>query len=80
MGEVPVTAIYNHPQKFPHISLKLCSAISGKFRAFVWGFPSGGARGVGVWGDTLLRTGLNTLIHSLGGRGIRGTSQTQSQV
>jgi hypothetical protein len=43
--EVPVTAISHHPQNFPHISLKLCSAISGKFRAFVRGFPFRGVRG-----------------------------------
>lgn len=44
-SRVPVTAISHHPQKFPYFSLKLCSAIGGKFRAFVRGFPSGGVRG-----------------------------------
>jgi hypothetical protein len=45
MSEVPVTAISHHPQKFPYFSLKLCSAIGGKFRAFVRGFPFRGVRG-----------------------------------
>jgi hypothetical protein len=58
IARVPVTAIPHPPYKNPHITLKHCSAEV---------FPSGGVRGVGVWGDTLLRTGLNTLIHSLGG-------------
>jgi hypothetical protein len=37
MSRVPVTCIAHHPQKFPLLLLKLCSAIS---------FPSGGVRGV----------------------------------
>jgi hypothetical protein len=42
---VPVTAISHHPQKFPLLLLNHCSAIRGKFRAFVRGFPFGGVRG-----------------------------------
>jgi len=45
MGEVPVTAISHHSQKFFYFSLKLCSAIGGKFRAFVRGSPFRGVRG-----------------------------------
>ena len=44
-SEVPVTAISHHSYKNRYFSLKLCSAISGKFRAFLGGFPSGGVRG-----------------------------------
>jgi hypothetical protein len=35
----------HNPQKFPLLLLNHCSAIRGKFRAFVRGFPFGGVRG-----------------------------------
>jgi hypothetical protein len=75
MSRVPVTCISHSPHKIPHISLKPCSAIVGKFRAFVRGFPSGGVRG-GL--RCCVLDGIDFSIR-LGGRGIRGTSKTQSQ-
>ena len=75
MGEVPVTAISHHPQKFPLLLLNHCSAIRGKFRAFLGGFPSGGVRG-GL--RCCVMDGMDYGIRGFGGvkrkadRGIRG--------
>lgn len=72
---VPVTAISHHSYKNRYFSLKLCSAISGKFRAFLGGFPSGGVRG-GI--RCCVLDGIHYGIRGFGGvkkradRGIRG--------
>ncbi len=75
MSEVPVTAISHQSQKFPLLLLNHCSAIGGKFRAFLGGFPFRGVRG-GLRGCVL--EGID-LSFRLGGGGIRGASKTQSQ-
>ena len=74
-GRVPVTAISHHSYKNRYFSLKLCSAIRGKFRAFLGDFPFRGVRG-GL--RCCVLDGIDLSIR-LGGGGIRGASKTQSQ-